>query len=111
MTKRFSISLLAAGLLLALAAGQPAYADAIDGHWCHRDGRRLSIAGPQIVTPGRHRITGSYFRHAFSYTVPANEPGAGTTIKMTLIDENTVHLRVGGDPETQVWYRCRQGTS
>ena len=44
-------------LLLALVLPQSfwtrhARADAIDGHWCHADGRLISIAGPRIVTPG-----------------------------------------------------------
>ena len=68
---------------------------AIDGDWCHApDGRRFSIRGPDIVTPGGKQMQGDYSRHAFSYAVPAPEPGAGKTVFMTLLDENTVHLRL-----------------
>jgi len=31
---------------------QPVFADAIDGDWCRADGKRMTIRGPAIVTPG-----------------------------------------------------------
>ena len=97
----------AASVLLLLAG--PAFADAIDGNWCHTDGRRFSIRGPEIVTPGGKRMEGNYSRHWFSYTVPAPEPGAGQTISMTLANENTVYLQRGesaaGAPQ-ETWIRC-----
>jgi hypothetical protein len=103
--------------ILALALGAlagPAFADAIDGNWCHSDGRHFSIRGPEIVTPGGQRMEGNYSRHAFSYAVPAPEPGAGQTIFMTLVNENTVYLRQGetsaaAAPET--WVRCSPSIS
>jgi hypothetical protein len=100
-------------LFLAMLAG-PAFADAIDGDWCHiPDARRFSIRGPDIVTPGGARLQGDYSRHAFSYAVPAPESGAGQTVFMTLLDENHVHLRLGeafaANPET--WVRCSPSTS
>jgi hypothetical protein len=102
-----------AALCLAMLAG-PAFADAIDGNWCHTDGRRFSIRGPDIVTPGGKRMEGNYSRHWFSYTAPAPEPGAGQTIFMTLADENTVHLRHGeaaSAATTEVWVRCSPSIS
>jgi hypothetical protein len=98
---------------LTLIAG-PTFADAIDGDWCYvPDGRRFSIRGPDIVTSGGAHLQGDYSRHAFSYAAPTNERGGGKTIFMTLLDENTVHLRYGeafaGDPET--WIRCSPSTS
>ena len=104
---------IAAALGLSLLTA-PAFADRIDGDWCHApDGRRFSIRGPDIVTPGGAHLQGNYSRHAFSYAVPAAEPGAGKTAFMRLLDENTVHLRLGeayaGDPET--WVRCSPTTS
>jgi len=95
----------------AVLAG-PAFADAIDGNWCHSDGRRFTIRGPEIITPGGKRMEGNYSRHWFSYTAPAPEPGAGATIFMNLADENTVHLRYGeaaAAPET--WVRCSPSIS
>ena len=98
-------------LVACLLAGFPsaASADAIDGHWCHTDGRRLTIDGPTIVTPGGREMTGDYDRHGFVYIVPPAEPGAGKRITMQLVDEYTVILRTGLDSAKnveQVWKRC-----
>jgi hypothetical protein len=90
--------------VMALLA-PPAWADAIDGHWCHSDGRRLEIAGPMIVTPAKTRTQGQYDRHHFSYVVPAGDPGSGTTIDMTLVNEMTVRLKAGTTAE-ETWNRC-----
>ncbi len=103
--------ILIAALGLALLAG-PALADAIDGNWCHTDGRRFTIRGPEIVTPGGKRMEGNYSRHWFSYVAPAPEPGAGQTIFMTLADENTVYLRRVRQPSAQeIWVRCSPSVS
>ena len=104
---KISVVALALGLLVS-----PAFADAIDGNWCHSDGRRFTIRGPEIVTPGGKHMEGNYGRHSFSYTAP--EPGAGQNIMMTLVNENTVHLRQGeavpaAAPE--VWVRCSPSVS
>mgnify|MGYP006186394969 CR=1 FL=1 len=80
-----AIAAVAIGLVLA-AAGV-ARADAIDGNWCHADGRNLAIKGPQLTTPGGKRIEGDYDRHGFTYVVPAFEPDAGATITMVLLSE------------------------
>jgi hypothetical protein len=111
MTGHLKIIAAAFGFTLFAA---PAFADAIDGDWCHRpDGRRFSIRGPDIVTPGGAHLQGDYGRHSFSYAVPASEPGAGKTVFMMLLDENTVHLRLGeafaANPET--WIRCSPSVS
>ena len=111
MSTQFKTVILALGL--AMLAG-PAFADAIDGNWCHSDGRRFTIRGPEIVTPGGKQMQGNYSRHAFSYVVPAPEPGAGGMIAMTLANENTVYLRRGetsaaAAPET--WVRCSPSIS
>lgn len=88
----------------------PAAADAIDGNWCHPDGRRLSIRGPEIITPGGAKLEGQYGRHDFSYTAPGSEPAAGQTIFMLLVNENTVRLKAGSAPSSsdpvEVWTRC-----
>lgn len=103
----------AAALVVGLAGA--AQADAIDGDWCHRDGRRLSIRGPQIVTPGQNRIEGQYDRHHFSYAIPSGEPGTGQTTFMILLSEYVMHLRVGERPTgadpTDEWRRCAPGVS
>ena len=50
-----------------------ALADAIDGDWCDSNGKRMSIRGPTMVTPGGQQISGNYSRHYFSYVIPAGE--------------------------------------
>ena len=98
-----TVSAVALAALLALAP--PALADAIDGHWCSQDGRRLEITGPSIVTPGGVRITGTYDRHYFSYVAPPADKGAGETVDMALMGEMAVQVRAGNAaPET--WNRC-----
>jgi hypothetical protein len=95
-----------------LPAGR-AWADVIDGDWCAKnDGRHLSIKGPEIVTPAGTRMEGNYTRHSFVYVVPQAEPGAGQTVAMQLINEETVNLRMGktaadaAQAPVQVWHRC-----
>ena len=99
-------------LVLAPAA---ALADAIDGNWCHPDGRRFTIRGPAITTPGGTQLQGNYDRHHFSYKIPAPEPRAGDTVFMTLMGEYLVHLRIGSDASSagpiEAWNRCAPSIS
>ena len=100
------------GAALCIVAARPAFADVIDGHWCFPDGRRISIQGPVIVTPGGSRTQGDYARHFFTYVAPQADPDAGQTVSMILVNEETVHLRIGtaaSSPSAgpvQVWHRC-----
>ena len=95
------------GIVMLAASFGTAQADVIDGNWCHEDGRRLSIRGPQIVTPGGTSMQGDYTRHSFAYVVPAGEPGSGETVSMILLSEYQMHARQGGnDAPVQVWRRC-----
>ena len=102
-----------ASLLVAIAAAPPAGADAIDGDWCHKDGRRVFIDRPTIVTPGGKRMEGDYRRHQFYYTVPGGERDAGSKVAMEQLDDDTVHVITGAGPETtvkgpvQTWHQCR----
>ena len=100
----------AMALTLAALFGGPALADAIDGDWCHADGRRLSISGPDIVTPGGKRLKGDYDRHHFSFVVPAAEPGAGATTYMILLSELELRLKPPAGEE-QLWRRCGKPVS
>ena len=93
-----------------LVAASPAFADAIDGNWCRADGKRMSIDGPAIVTPGGQRTNGDYTRHHFTYVVPAGEAGAGATVEIQLLSEYLAHARQGDGP-VQEWRRCPQGVS
>jgi hypothetical protein len=98
---------LVAAALAGLAS--PAFADAIDGNWCsEKTGKTMQIQGSSIVTPGGTRMTGRYSRHAFSYTVPEGEDGAGAPVAMRLLDENDVQMQVGEAGEPSMWHRCEQ---
>jgi hypothetical protein len=112
MRHRFSVLPVPAGMVLLLGLGGSALADAIDGDWCRADGRRMSIRGPDIVTPGGKQTRGDYNRHFFSYVVPAGEAGAGEKVAITLLSEYLAHARQGGDgAPVQVWNRCQPGIS
>jgi hypothetical protein len=97
----------------AVLRPHPACADAIDGDWCQPDGRQMAIRGRNIITVGGNGIAGDYTRHAFSYVIPAGEPGAGQTVQMILLNEDTMQLMW---PEAavrpprkalEIWHRCR----
>lgn len=97
---------------LLLGFSTAALADAIDGDWCHSNGKRMSIHGPEIVTPGGKQTQGDYSRHFFSYVVPAGEAGAGETVSITLLGEYLAHSRQGAaDAPVQEWRRCQPGVS
>ena len=102
-------------MMMLVLAPAAALADAIDGNWCHPDGRRLTIRGPAITTPGGAQLQGNYDRHHFSYQIPAPEPRAGESVFMTLMGEYLVHLRVGADASSagplEAWNRCAPSIS
>lgn len=102
-----------AGAAMALLLGltSPALADAIDGDWCRADGKRMSIRGPAIVTPGGQETRGDYTRHFFSYVVPAGEPGAGNKVSIQLLSEYLAQAREGETAPLQEWRRCQPGVS
>ena len=106
----------AAATAILLSAHQ-ARADAIDGNWCTAEGKRLAIEGPKIVTPAGTQTVGNYSRHAFTYEVPPADPGAGQTMFMVLLNENTMNSTMGADAQAarqvqvQVWHRCPPAVS
>jgi hypothetical protein len=81
-------------------------ADRIDGEWCLA-ASHFQIEGPIITTPGGSTLRGNYSRHGFAYTVPTNEPGAGSEIVMVLLNEETVQLTRQGSPIAEIWRRCK----
>jgi hypothetical protein len=114
MAKKLSLLALAGFSLAVLLPTGAARADAIDGNWCHTEVGRMSIRGPDIVTPGGTQMQGTYGRHSFSYDVPAGEPGAGATLFMLLVDDETVHLTKGegtANAAPQIWHRCAADVS
>lgn len=94
---------------LLMAPGE-VLADAIDGDWCQTNGKRLSIRGPRIVTPGGTSMIGDYDRHGFAYIVPRGEAGAGKTMVMILLDEDTMEMGEGpsrrAPRKPEIWRRC-----
>jgi hypothetical protein len=102
---------LATVIVITSGCADIARADAIDGDWCASNGKRMSIRGPAIVTPGGKQTSGNYTRHFFSYVIPAGETGAGTTIEIQLLSEYLARARQGGDPSVQEWRRCQPGVS
>jgi hypothetical protein len=116
MMGKSTITILGAAMAALVLSATPANADAIDGDWCRPSGKHMSIHGPDIVTPMGTRTKGNYDRHAFSYEVPAKNPGAGSTINMILVDDDTLYARTGAAPgfgpgEADVWRRCTLPTS
>lgn len=109
MLKRHQQTLVVLATMAALMLPSSARADAIDGNWCHKDGRRLTIDGPKITTPGGKKMTGDYDRHGFVYVIPKKEPGAGSKATMRMLDEGTVVMRTGpasSKAVEQTWKRC-----
>lgn len=110
MNLHYTVILVLGAVVSAPAA--PAHADAIDGHWCHKDGRRMSVEGPVIVTPGGTSMEGKYERHGFAYVVPEGELGAGSRISMALQSEDIIRLFIPGKgplpnpPTIEIWQRC-----
>jgi hypothetical protein len=103
--------LLGGGSILLFGFIQPVFADAIDGDWCRADGKRMTIRGPAIVTPGGQQTNGDYSRHFFSYVIPPSEAGAGATVSIQLLGEYLAHARQGADGVVQEWRRCQPGVS
>ena len=106
------LHLTAAGVALLSFITTPARADVIDGDWCQADGRRMTIRGSQIVTPGGKQMRGDYDRHAFAYVVPAGEAGAGESVSIILRGEYLALSRQGAaDAPWQEWKRCSNTVS
>lgn len=109
MSARLLTALTAVGMLLQTGVGR---ADAIDGDWCSADGRRMSISGEQITTPGGKRIQGNYSRHAFDYVVPDGESGPGDVVTIVLRGEYLALSRQGPvDGRPTEWRRCKEEIS
>ena len=105
------MQLTSVAVLSFLLTATTARADAIDGNWCRSDGKRMSIRGSEIVTPGGSKTLGDYSRHFFSYVVPSGEPGAGNKVAISLQNEYLAHAREGNDPAIQEWRRCHADVS
>lgn len=98
------LRLAAAGAALFFPA--TAFADRIDGEWCHA-ASSFTIDGRHILTPGGNRVLGVYTRHTFTYVAPANEPDAGAEIRLILLSEEALQLMRPGAAQSELWQRCK----
>jgi hypothetical protein len=105
LVNRKAVALMA-GITIFMVASTGARADAIDGDWCFGS-LALNIQGPRIRTPGGTELAGSYSRHDFSYVVPANEPGAGGQIAMSLRGDELMLLQRASESTPESWRRCK----
>jgi hypothetical protein len=92
-------------VIVLVGLASPAYADAIDGHWCDAGTKHLEINGPLIVTPSGASLKGDYNRHGFKY-----QETNGTSVSMVLMSEVSMFLKAGDGPE-EAWHRCAAPTS
>ena len=106
MPSKQALALGLAAMAAVVLASPPAFADAIDGHWC-REGAHFTIRGPAITTPAGRIARGTYDRHAFLYVDEDGGFAEGAEIHMRLLNQETLRLFVGrpqGDGE--IWQRC-----
>lgn len=97
--------------LTLLAFAGPAQAGALDGTWCAPDGRRITVAGTDVLTPGGQRTTGAYNGQAFHFQVPPNEWDSGKSIWMVLKAPDSARVSTlaenqQGPPPHDRWRRC-----
>ena len=89
---RFSLPL----LILCL---RPALADAIDGDWCLGDGSKLTINGPDIVTPKGNQLKGTTIA-IIQLCRSVGRTRRGGTVAMVLMSEIQMrHKPPGGEAD------------
>ena len=94
-------------ICLSLPAHGQNYVQALDGDWCHADGKRLSVKGADIVLPGGKPLRADYARTYASWVVPQGEQNAGMTVTMMLVGSDRAHTREGAaDTPPLEWRRC-----
>ncbi len=98
-------------LFFVSIGGKPAFADGLDGTWCSPNGQRISVDGPNVITPGGQQTTGAYSSKNFYFTLPAKEWNAGAVIWMELKSENTARVSTvsktqNGPPPHGLWQKC-----
>jgi hypothetical protein len=80
---------------------------ALDGDWCHADGKRLTVKGADIVMAGGKPLRADYARTFASWVIPEGEPNAGMTVTMMLVGTDRAHTRQGAaDTPPLEWRRC-----
>lgn len=97
--------------LVLIVLAQPAWADSIDGEWCSPEGgKRLTIDGPTLRTPGGKTIQADYRKYSVTYTAPAGDWEAGQTIDLQFVRRVGVRVTVRGGAES-IWKTCPPGVS
>lgn len=103
----FAVALIIRAVALSVSGAFAQTLPALDGNWCHADGKRLTVKGPDVVTPAGKPLRAEYARTFASWVVPDGEPNAGTTITMMLIGPDRAHTREGAaDTPPLEWRRC-----
>jgi len=112
MSRKFIVAVALVIRITALSVAG-AYAQslpALDGNWCHTDGKKLTVKGADIITPARKPLRADYARTFASWVIPEGEPNAGTTTTMMLIGTDRAHTREGAaDTPPLEWRRCPAG--
>lgn len=103
----FAVALVIHAVALSISGAFAQTLPALDGNWCHADGKRLTVKGPDIVTPAGKSLRAEYARTFASWVIPDGEPNAGTTTTMMLIGADRAHTREGAaDTPPLEWRRC-----
>lgn len=92
--------------VLTVLTTSPALADRLDGDWCNFDDGKLTIEGSTILTPWGTKVEGTYGRHRFDYTAPANDWHAGKSIVIQQYGDDLMELSVDGGQPKQ-WRPCQ----
>jgi hypothetical protein len=85
-------------------------ADSIDGRWCNK-GRQVTIEGPVIITPRGKKVTGTFDRHSFSYTIPTGDQYAGEKGDFVVQHDDLAHFTRSGSSQFEEWQPCPSPTS
>jgi len=99
-------TMIAAGLVTT----GPAFADKLDGDWCNPQDGKLTINGTIITPPAGNRVEGTYSRHRFDYTAPADGWNGGKAIVIQQFSDELMELSVDGGTPAQ-WKPCDAVTS
>ena len=110
MGHRLAARLSSWAFLLIVVVGV-AHADGLDGIWCSPDGRRITVDGLDVITPGGQRTTGVYRNDDFAFSVPKTARNAGAVIWMELVSENTARVSIVSKEQREppphgLWQRC-----
>jgi hypothetical protein len=87
-------------------------ADQIDGNWCSRDGRSISIDGPDVTTSRGIAVKAAYNRHHINFVIPSGEPNEGGSFQADQLNDNEIRViivRQSGGPvgEAEIWTPCK----